>query len=488
MVFVGAKPDFWCNQSALHITINTSMNTSRGLYHFINQCEQYNQSEIVQLGADDNVSYTAIPDVLHNLTTTPCHAGAFNFSSILVCSRDWMRSTSKVIYFSGRLVGAVVFGQLSDRYGRKPMFFIGLTFLLVIGCTTSVAPNVYVFMPSYFFQGAAQTGLFLVAYTMCTELVGPNYRLLAGFLSQSFYSVGYMSLAGIAYGVRDWRDLELVITIPNKQEEAKKIIRKVARTNNVKLDESMLGDIQVKKDPECDTDGKKVTFVDLFRTFAMLQISLNVWFNWLINAMVYYGLSLDTDNLGGSPYVNSPFFVAGGVEIPAYIMCILLLNRVGRRRPLFATMIVGGAGCIASAFIHRNDLVWLKVSLAMVGKFGITASYGIIYLMAAELFPTVVRNIGMGISSMFARIGGMLAPYILESNLSNVWDPLPLLFLGVMSVIAGSFALFLPETAGEALPQTINDVKRRKCGCSCDGSGETEEQTIEETVDHDVVG
>lgn len=72
----------------------------------------------------------------------------------------------------------------------------------------------------------------------------------------------------------------------------------------------------------------------------------------LINAMVYYGLSLGTDNLGGSPYVN--FFVAGGVEIPAYIMCILLLNRVGRRRPLFATMIVGGAGCIASAFIHRN--------------------------------------------------------------------------------------------------------------------------------------
>ena len=33
----------------------------------------------------------------------------------------------------------------------------------------------------------------------------------------------------------------------------------------------------------------------------------------------------------------------------------------------------------------------LTVVLAMVGKFGITASYGIIYLAAAEVFPTVVR-------------------------------------------------------------------------------------------------
>lgn len=39
----------------------------------------------------------------------------------------------------------------------------------------------------------------------------------------------------------------------------------------------------------------------------------------------------------------------------------------------------------------NSDLVALKVTLAMLGKFGITASYAIIYLMAAEVFPTVVR-------------------------------------------------------------------------------------------------
>ena len=47
-----------------------------------------------------------------------------------------------------------------------------------------------------------------------TELVGPSYRLFAGFLVQSFYSIGYMTLAGLAYALRDWRYIELAITLP----------------------------------------------------------------------------------------------------------------------------------------------------------------------------------------------------------------------------------------------------------------------------------
>ena len=55
---------------------------------------------------------------------------------------------------------------------------------------------------------------------------------------------------------------------------------------------------------------------------------------------------------------------------------------------------------------------WLLITLAMSGKLCITASYAIIYTLSAEIFPTVVRNVGMGSSSMVARIGGALAPYI----------------------------------------------------------------------------
>jgi len=56
----------------------------------------------------------------------------------------------------------------------------------------------------------------------------------------------------------------------------------------------------------------------------------------------------------------------------------------------------------------------VTVTLAMLGKFGISAAFAIIYVWSAELFPTVVRNAGMGASSSFARVGGMVAPYIAD--------------------------------------------------------------------------
>lgn len=47
-----------------------------------------------------------------------------------------------------------------------------------------------------------------------TELVGPSYRVLAGFLIQGFYSIGYMALSGVAYLIYDWRYIEVAITLP----------------------------------------------------------------------------------------------------------------------------------------------------------------------------------------------------------------------------------------------------------------------------------
>jgi OCT family organic cation transporter-like MFS transporter 4/5 len=52
------------------------------------------------------------------------------------------------------------------------------------------------------------------------------------------------------------------------------------------------------------------------------------------------------------------------------------------------------------------------VVLAMLGKFCITGTFGIIYVYSAELFPTVVRSAGVSTCSVFARIGGAVAPYV----------------------------------------------------------------------------
>ena len=61
---------------------------------------------------------------------------------------------------------------------------------------------------------------------------------------------------------------------------------------------------------------------------------------------------------------------------------------------------------------YYSDLEGLTVALALIGKFGAASAFATIYLLSAELYPTVVRNAGMGASSCSARVGGILAPYI----------------------------------------------------------------------------
>ena len=50
----------------------------------------------------------------------------------------------------------------------------------------------------------------------------------------------------------------------------------------------------------------------------------------------------------------------------------------------------------------------------MAGKFFITISFTTAYVFAAELFPTVIRNVGVGASSLHARIAAMVAPYMVQ--------------------------------------------------------------------------
>ena len=54
-----------------------------------------------------------------------------------------------------------------------------------------------------------------------------------------------------------------------------------------------------------------------------------------------------------------------------------------------------------------------KIVLAMVGKFAIAGSFALVYLYTAELFPTQVRNIGAGVSTIGARLGGIFSPIVL---------------------------------------------------------------------------
>ena len=54
---------------------------------------------------------------------------------------------------------------------------------------------------------------------------------------------------------------------------------------------------------------------------------------------------------------------------------------------------------------------FLSIGLAMLGKFGITSAFAMLYVFTAELYPTLVRNMAVGVASMASRVGSIIAPY-----------------------------------------------------------------------------
>ena len=64
---------------------------------------------------------------------------------------------------------------------------------------------------------------------------------------------------------------------------------------------------------------------------------------------------------------------------------------------------------------HFAALHWLLITLSMLGQLCVTGGWETIYVWSAEIYPTVTRNVGMGTSSAFARVGSMIAPYIAKS-------------------------------------------------------------------------
>jgi OCT family organic cation transporter-like MFS transporter 4/5 len=63
-------------------------------------------------------------------------------------------------------------------------------------------------------------------------------------------------------------------------------------------------------------------------------------------------------------------------------------------------------------FPGDTDLEWVTIMLAMAGKFSVSSSNAVMPVFTAELFPTVVRNLGVGSSNVSAGIALMLVPYL----------------------------------------------------------------------------
>ncbi|GFN93714.1 organic cation transporter protein [Plakobranchus ocellatus] len=424
VVFIQATPDHRCALPGLP----NDTYASQGPWHdhLVNVSIPWNDEDKIY----DKCELRKVPGNLDN-DTYSCNTWVYSedpFKSTfvndidLVCNDKSLVTYASMILMGGMLGGSLIMGILSDIFGRKKILVLCALAQFAAGFATAWAESYAVYVCLRFFVTFFGVGMFLSAFVIGMELVGSSKRRIAGMVIEIFWCIGLFIETGVAYGLRHWTHFQITISMFNivavvifaiflpesarwllqkgKTKEAAKIIQMVADKNGVTLSEKA----RTLKDIEMEGKGEKIWHVFTYR--VLLLRYLIVFFNWLVASMVYYGLSLNAEDL--------------------------------------------------------SDEEWITLLLSLIGKFGASAGFAVIYIYSAELFPTVMRNSGLGLCSFCARIGGILAPYIadLEHLTSGHWDvAVPLMIFGGLSVAAGLLVLFLPETSNRVLPDTVEDAK-----------------------------
>ncbi|XP_078086932.1 organic cation/carnitine transporter 2-like isoform X2 [Mustelus asterias] len=399
----------------------------------------------------------------------------------LVCDNEWKGPFAMSVFFVGVLSGSFISGQLSDRFGRKIVMFGTMAIQTGFSVLQAFSPNWEIFCILNFLVGLGQISNLVAAFVLGSELLGKSIRVTFSTVGAFIpYAIGYMLLPLVAYFIRSWWILLSILSlsgvlyfplwwfipesprwllIKGRVQEAEAILRHIAKKNHITPPEVLFNDIELQ-DMKAKSE-QSHSIIHLFKTDNIRAITIINFLVWMILTAEYFSLSLNTPNLHGDDYLNC--FFAGAIEVPAYVAAWLFLQRFSRRFSLSGSLLLGGVVLFFIQPIPSNLLV-LSTILVMIGKLGTTTAFAIVYVYTAELYPTVVRNMGVGVSSMASRLGSIISPYIF--HLGFYYEFLPYILMGSLTVFSAFLVLFLPETLNIPLPETIDQMQKMKSLCS----------------------
>lgn len=397
----------------------------------------------------------------------------------LVCGQRYKVGLAQAVFFAGCMIGAGVFGHLSDSFlGRKGALQVVCVLNAAFGLLTALSPNYWAYAALRLLTGFSAGSVGVLAFVLATEPVGPARRGAAGMSTFYFFSGGIAALAAVAaLFPGSWRALYAVTSLPSlvfavavvpfvsesprwylvrrRPDDALRVIRAIAATNGRAVPE----DLRLKLDDEDDEEpgNKDVggstapaassgSIVDVFRSpTTRVRLVLSVLIN-LLSSVVYYGLSLNVVNLKTNLYVT--VVVNSLAEMPAYLLTALLLDHFGRKPLAIGTMLLSGVFCTAGSLVPGAGI--MRVACGVVGIFGMAATYNLLFIYTAELFPTVVRNAALGCTAQASQMGAIVAPLVVMLG-----ERLPFAVFGASGIVGGLLVLYLPETMNKPLYDTM---------------------------------
>ncbi|XP_038822942.1 uncharacterized protein LOC120023062 isoform X5 [Salvelinus namaycush] len=177
----------------------------------------------------------------------------------------------------------------------------------------------------------------------------------------------------------------------------------------------------------------------------------------LASALTYYGICMNVGRFGVDVFLAQ--FFSGLSEAPC-LLVPFLLARWGRRPISMLSLFLSGSFCLLSLLASRfYDVPGLVMTLALVGKLCMQTTVFVSVLYGIELFPTLIRQKCVGLVCLCYRVG-----CILNAVVSPRGETIPLaamILYGSGPIVGAGLCLFLPETSGVPLPDSLEDCDKQ---------------------------
>ncbi|KAF3448797.1 hypothetical protein FNV43_RR09510 [Rhamnella rubrinervis] len=407
----------------------------------------------------------------------------------LQCSPSIISGLPASSFFFGCLLGGFILATLADSsLGRKNLLFLSCFIMSVSALITSFSTNVWIYSALRFVSGFGRVSIGGCALVLSTEMMSRKWRDRVGIIGFLCFTLGFLSLPAIAYVNKDssWRSLYLWTSIPGivycamifffvrespkwlltqgRKGEALAILERFGEANNnINMSSSTLflySRFSLVEDEE--NSGAVVdvfaSLRNLFNKRWALRRVMTLMVLGVGAGMIYYGMPLGVGSLGFNTYVSVTINALS--EIPSYALTFIIIGSWNRRTLLLLFSLISGIGsimCVVVSFKWKA----LQIGFEMLSFFCGNVAFAVLMIYTLELFPTSVRNSATSMVRQASVLGATISPMLISAGRNN-GGVLSYGVFGVVIMASGLFVLYLPETRGETLCDTMEEQERKE--------------------------
>jgi len=387
------------------------------------------------------------------------------------------------VYVAGACIGALFFGQLTDRFGRKKLFLITLGVYTVATVLTAFSMNPTWYLVCRFFTGTGIGGEYAAINSAIDELIPKLYRGRIDVVINGSYWLGAAGGALLTLPLLDptlvnpeigWRlafglggilaIMILVVRrhvpesprwlfIHGRDEEAETIVagieKRVAEEDHVEL-EPVQDTITIRQRRTIGMAEIARTVFTLYPRRTVLCFSLFVGQAFLYNAFFFtYGDTLTTflgvERTGGyiAIFAISNFIGA--------LLLSRLFDTLGRRKMIAGTYLISGILLAITGLLLGGLSAGLLTLAGSIVFFFASAGASSAYLTASEIFPMETRALCIAFFyAIGTAVGGITGPLLFGTLIGNAAESgditgiAPGYFIGAaLMIIGGIVAAFL---------------------------------------------